>query len=78
VTEIKPQPLFWGPGSELVGRRPIFMVTMIAYTLFHLGQALAQNIETLLVTRFFAGFFAVAPLTNCGGTEILRMKLGLG
>ncbi|KAF9458424.1 multidrug transporter [Collybia nuda] len=60
-------PLFWGPGSEVVGRRPIFRVTMVAYTLFHLGQALAPNIQTLLVTRFLSGFFAVAPLTNCGG-----------
>ncbi|KAG6853761.1 hypothetical protein C0991_001591 [Blastosporella zonata] len=60
-------PLFWGPGSELVGRRPIFIVTMSLYTLFTLGQALAQNIETLLITRFLCGFFAVAPLTNCGG-----------
>ncbi|KAF8070036.1 MFS general substrate transporter [Lyophyllum atratum] len=60
-------PLFWGPGSELVGRRPIFMLTMTCYTLFHLGQALAPNIETLLVTRFLSGFFAAAPITNCGG-----------
>jgi hypothetical protein len=40
---------------------------MTGYTLFILGQALAPNIETLLVTRFFSGFFAVAPLTNSGG-----------
>ena len=40
---------------------------MVLYTLFHLGQALATNIQTLLITRFFAGFFAVAPLTNAGG-----------
>jgi len=61
------QPLFWGPGSEFVGRRPIIIVTMTSYTLFHLGQALAQNIETLLVTRFLSGFFAVAPLISTGG-----------
>ncbi|GLB40859.1 putative MFS general substrate transporter [Lyophyllum shimeji] len=60
-------PLFWGPGSELVGRRPIFILAMSCYTIFHLGQALAQNIETLLVTRFLSGFFAAAPVTNCGG-----------
>lgn len=60
-------PLFWGPGSELFGRRPIFLLTMSVYTLFHLGQALSQNIQTLLITRFFGGFFACAPLTNCGG-----------
>ncbi|RDB16604.1 hypothetical protein Hypma_002799 [Hypsizygus marmoreus] len=60
-------PLFWGPGSELFGRRPIFLITMICYTIFHIGQALAPNIETLLITRYLSGFFAVAPLTNCGG-----------
>jgi multidrug resistance protein len=60
-------PLFWGPGSELVGRRPIFLLSMTLYTLFHIGEALAPNIQTLLVTRFLSGFFAVAPLTICGG-----------
>ncbi|TFY57696.1 hypothetical protein EVJ58_g6869 [Rhodofomes roseus] len=60
-------PLFWGPGSELLGRRPLFLLTLGAYTILHLGQALATNIETLLATRFLGGFFAVAPLTNCGG-----------
>ncbi len=60
-------PMFWGPGSELVGRRPILVVTMALYTLCHLGQALAQNMQTIIITRFFAGFFACAPLTNSGG-----------
>ncbi|KAI0322106.1 MFS polyamine transporter [Amylostereum chailletii] len=60
-------PMFWGPGSEIVGRKPIFRFTMALYTIFHLGQALAQNIETLLITRFLSGFFACAPLTNSGG-----------
>ncbi|KAM6494752.1 Major facilitator superfamily domain containing protein [Amanita muscaria] len=60
-------PLFWGPGSELIGRRPIFIIAMISFTLSHLGQGLGNNIETVLVTRFFSGFFAAAPLTNCGG-----------
>lgn len=40
---------------------------MSAYTLFILGQIFAPNIQTLLVTRFFSGFFAVAPLTIGGG-----------
>lgn len=60
-------PLFWGPGSEITGRKPIFSLALTLYTLFHLGQSLAPNIQTLLVTRFLSGFFAVAPLTNCGG-----------
>ncbi|KAJ6483623.1 MFS polyamine transporter [Mycena vitilis] len=60
-------PLFWGPGSELFGRRPVFVLTMTMYTILHLGQALAKNITTLLITRFLGGFFAVAPLVNAGG-----------
>ncbi|KAH7929149.1 MFS general substrate transporter [Leucogyrophana mollusca] len=60
-------PLLWGPGSEVYGRRPVFIVAMSMYTVLHLGQSLAQNITTLLVTRFFGSIFAVAPLTSCGG-----------
>ncbi|KAA1477951.1 MFS polyamine transporter [Dentipellis sp. KUC8613] len=60
-------PIFWGPGSELLGRRPIFFCTLSTYTLFILGQALAHNIETLLVTRFLSGFFGCAPLILSGG-----------
>lgn len=40
---------------------------MLVYMLFQLGPALATNIETVLISRFIAGTFAAAPLTNCGG-----------
>ncbi|KAK2462835.1 hypothetical protein APHAL10511_005147 [Amanita phalloides] len=60
-------PFIWGPGSEIIGRRPVYVITGILFTIVHLGQTLANNIQTLLVTRFFAGFFAAAPLTNTGG-----------
>ncbi|KAG7450861.1 MFS general substrate transporter [Guyanagaster necrorhizus] len=60
-------PTFWGPGSELYGRRPVILGAMFAYILFHLGQALAHNIQSLLVCRFFSGFFGVAPLAVDGG-----------
>ncbi|KIY65609.1 MFS general substrate transporter [Cylindrobasidium torrendii FP15055 ss-10] len=60
-------PSFWGPGSEFYGRRLVLVSSMVCYTLFFLGQALAQNMASILVTRFFCGFFGVAPLTVCGG-----------
>lgn len=52
-------PTFWGPGSELIGRRPIFVCTLAIYTVFHIGQACANanDITTSLVTRFMCGFF---------------------
>ncbi|KAJ7808993.1 MFS polyamine transporter [Mycena olivaceomarginata] len=60
-------PLFWGPGSELLGRRPIFIFTMSIYTILHLGLALAKDVQTILVMRFLGGFFGVAPPVNAGG-----------
>ncbi|KAE9394341.1 MFS general substrate transporter [Gymnopus androsaceus JB14] len=60
-------PFFSGPGSEMFGRKPVLVVGMSSYTLFILGQIFAHNIQTLLVTRFFSGFFAVGPLTIGGG-----------
>ncbi|KAF7969429.1 hypothetical protein HWV62_27379 [Athelia sp. TMB] len=63
-------PTIWGPGSELVGRQLVYRVSMVCYTLIILGQALAPNIEVMLVTRFFAGVFASAPLTNSGGVLV--------
>ena len=60
-------PICWGPGSEVTGRRPMFVGTFFLYTMFHLGQALAKNMQTLLVTRFLCGFFACAPLAIGGG-----------
>ena len=60
-------PLLWGPGSEMYGRRIVFRISLACYSLLHLGQALAHNMETLLVTRFLCGVFACAPLTISGG-----------
>ncbi|KAF9269101.1 MFS polyamine transporter [Marasmius fiardii PR-910] len=60
-------PILWGPGSEIYGRRRVLMFTMSCFTLFHLGQGLAKNIESFLITRFFCGFFGVSPFTVSGG-----------
>ncbi|KAF7306810.1 hypothetical protein MIND_00472700 [Mycena indigotica] len=59
-------PLLWGPLSENVGRRPIFIFPHIVFTLFQVGAALAKNQASLLVFRFLGGVFAAAPLTNSG------------
>lgn len=39
----------------------------MALTAFNAGAAGAQNIETLIILRFFAGAFGSSPLTNSGG-----------
>ncbi|TGO26389.1 hypothetical protein BPAE_0060g00040 [Botrytis paeoniae] len=60
-------PLLWAPLSELYGRQVLFVSTYAALTAFNAGAAGAQNIETLLILRFFAGAFGSSPLTNAGG-----------
>jgi MFS family permease len=60
-------PLLWAPMSELYGRQVLFFGTYAMLTAFNAGAAGAQNIQTLLLMRFFAGAFGSSPLTNAGG-----------
>jgi len=60
-------PLVWGPLSEDIGRRPVFLITFLFNMGFQIGCALSQNTASILVFRFLAGIFAAAPLTNSGG-----------
>lgn len=60
-------PLLWAPFSEQWGRRPIFIITYALFAIFNIPCALANNVETLLICRFLAGFFGSSPLTNSGG-----------
>ncbi|KAJ9113210.1 hypothetical protein QFC22_006049 [Naganishia vaughanmartiniae] len=59
-------PLLWGPASEQVGRKPVFLVAFLFYTGFQVGCALSQNTASILVFRFLGGMFASCPLTNSG------------
>ncbi|WWC85172.1 uncharacterized protein L201_000029 [Kwoniella dendrophila CBS 6074] len=56
------------PLSELYGRLPIYLITMLLATLFEIGAALAPNVPALLILRLIAGFWSSAPLSNSGGT----------
>lgn len=61
-------PLIFAPLSEVVGRRPIYAVSMVFYFLFTLPSCLANNIATMLAGRMIAGLASSAPFTNVGGT----------
>ncbi|KAJ6188225.1 hypothetical protein N7519_003133 [Penicillium mononematosum] len=54
-------PLFFGPLSECVGRRPVMIGTYLAYTFFTLGCALSPTFQSLLVFRFLCGLSGSAP-----------------
>lgn len=50
-------PLIFGPLSEVWGRNPIYRVVLLLFVAFTVGCALAPNIASLLIFRFFCGFF---------------------
>ncbi|KAI0822202.1 MFS general substrate transporter [Trametes gibbosa] len=59
-------PLLWGPLSEQIGRKPVFLITFFIYTGFQVGCALSPNTASILIFRFLGGTFAAAPLANSG------------
>lgn len=61
-------PLLWAPMSEIYGRRLLFVLTYIPFTAFNAACCGAQDMNTLLVLRFFAGTFGSSTMTNSGGT----------
>ncbi|KAL8637681.1 MAG: hypothetical protein Q9228_005073 [Teloschistes exilis] len=60
-------PLIWAPLSEVYGRKPAVLAPYFLAAVFSFGTATAKDIQTIMVTRFFAGFFGSAPVTNTGG-----------
>ncbi|KAM3459311.1 hypothetical protein NHJ6243_007058 [Beauveria neobassiana] len=55
-------PTIWAPLSELRGRRLPIVVAMFGFTLFSIACATGENIQTILICRFFSGLFGACPL----------------
>lgn len=60
-------PLIWAPLSEVYGRKPAVFIPYFIAAIFSFGTATAKDIQTIMITRFFTGFFGSAPVTNTGG-----------
>ncbi len=43
------------------------IVGFVIFGIFQVPVAVAQNVETIFVSRFLSGFFGCAPLTIVGG-----------
>lgn len=55
-------PTLWAPLSELKGRRLPINISMFGFTLFSFAVATGKDLQTVLICRFFAGFFGACPL----------------
>ncbi len=56
------RPTLWAPFSELQGRRLPLVIAMFGFTLFSIATATAKDLQTILICRFFGGFFGACPL----------------
>ncbi|KQO36862.1 MFS transporter [Acidovorax sp. Leaf84] len=54
--------LFYGPISDMVGRKPPLYAGLLLFTLASVGCALATDIETLVALRFVQGLGAAAGM----------------
>ncbi|KAK9369168.1 major facilitator superfamily domain-containing protein [Lipomyces kononenkoae] len=55
-------PLLWGPISELYGRRPPTLISTFVTAIFHMAVARSADIASIMICRFFAGFFGASCL----------------
>ncbi|KGO46723.1 Major facilitator superfamily domain, general substrate transporter [Penicillium expansum] len=57
-------PIIWAPLSEIWGRRVSILPAVFCLALFSIGTGVSTNAASVFVTRFFAGFFGSAPISN--------------
>ena len=48
-------PLLWAPLSEVYGRKNAVLPPMFVAACFSFGSGAAKDIQTIMITRFFAG-----------------------
>ncbi|KAI9713845.1 MAG: hypothetical protein M1820_000575 [Bogoriella megaspora] len=67
-------PMLWSPMSEIpmVGRNPVYILTLVVFVIFQVPTALATNFGMLLAFRFLTGFFG-SPVLATGGATIADM-----
>ena len=59
-------PSVFAPISELYGRRVPVIFAAFAFGIFNTAVAISKDYQTLVISRFFAGFMGSAPLALCG------------
>ncbi|EJD48786.1 MFS general substrate transporter, partial [Auricularia subglabra TFB-10046 SS5] len=62
-----PGPVIWAPISELYGHRIAILLPMFAFICLSAATATAKDIQTIFITRFFAGMMGSSPVTIAGG-----------
>ncbi|KAJ7646873.1 major facilitator superfamily domain-containing protein [Roridomyces roridus] len=65
-------PMFLSPLQELpvLGRNPVYMITLFLFVIFQIPIVTAKNMNTVLALRFFTGFLG-SPALATGGASMV-------
>jgi DHA1 family multidrug resistance protein-like MFS transporter len=55
-------PTLWAPLSELKGRRLPLVLATFGFSIFSVATGTGKDLQTVLLCRFFGGFFGACPL----------------
>lgn len=69
---VGPMFLAWIAEAPPVGRTPLYIFSVVAFTLFNLGVLWAKNLGMLLAFRFITGFVG-SPVLATGGASLADM-----
>ena len=58
-------PILWAPFSELKGRRLPLVLGSFGFSIFSIAVAVGKDLQTILICRFWSGFFGACPLAVC-------------
>ncbi|KAH9904251.1 polyamine transporter 3 [Xylariomycetidae sp. FL2044] len=62
--------LLVAPSSELFGRRPVYIVCMVCFTLLVIPCCVATSLQEIIVVRFFGAVFGAVMVANSAGTVV--------
>jgi MFS family permease len=60
-------PLFFAPLSQLVGNSTPLLIAMVGVAVFQIPQSLAQNVQTIIISRFVQGMLGSGVLAVGSG-----------
>lgn len=61
-------PIVWAPLSEMYGRKAVFLPSCLGFVCFTFGVATGKDIQTIMLCRFFSGFFGASALVLASST----------
>lgn len=60
-------PMIFAPLSEVYGRKNGVLVPFFISCIFTFATSISYNVPSIMICRFFSGFFAGAPIVSAGG-----------